>query len=178
MDRSLTAFPGLVRAQDSLVMRVAFVVGVVLSVTAAAAAAGAALAFSSFIVPALHGLPAHEAVQAKQHITLSVMPPAFWLVLVGTAVYATKLVVVDVITRGWRASPWLVLGAVFYVVGVVGVTLFGTMPLEAWLAGLDSSALPVDAWISYATAWAGFNNVRLLAALFASLFFVVAMVRR
>ena len=45
-------------------------------------------------------------------------------------------------------------------------------------ARLDSTALPADAWISYVTAWAGFNNLRLLAATLASAFFIVAMLRR
>ena len=53
-------------------------------------------------------------------------------------------------------------------IALVGATLGGTMPLNEWLHTLDSATLHSDAWLGYATAWGGFNNVRILGAAVAS----------
>lgn len=174
----LIAYSGLQGAQESVGMRVSFIAGVLVSAVTAAAAAGASIAISSLVMPAVHELPAEDAVRAMQYAALYVVPPAFSLAVVGTGAYAATLVGLDVATRGKRASVALVIGTLVYLLGVVGVTLFGHGPLDADLLSLDSAALPVDAWIGWATAWVGFNNLRILASAVSALCFVIAMLRR
>lgn len=178
MDRTLNPFRGLVAAQESIAMRVTFVLGVVVCAAAAAAVGGKALALSLFILPALHDVPDPEAVQAMQHIVDVAIPPAFLTVLLGTGLYALALVGLDYLARGRGLSPWLALGTATYVLGVVLVTLLGMAGLEVDLLALDSGSLHVDDWIRYATAWGGFNNLRILAASVSCGFFLVAMLRR
>lgn len=178
MTRTRFAPRGLVEAQETLVMRFGFVAGTVVSIAIAAATAGVALALSSFYIPALHDVPAEDAVRAMQQLTAHEIPPAIRLGLVASSAYVIAPVLIDLLTRGRRACGWLAVGAGFYVVGVIGVTVFGNMPLNDWLHSVDHSAVTVDGWLGYATAWAGFNNVRIVAATVSCLLFGVAALRR
>ena len=151
MERSLISLRGTAAGAGDLAGRLVFVLGILASVVLSAVSGGVALAFSAFILPALHAMPDPEAVEVMQQATREV-PASFVLVLLGTAVSPAVLVAADVIRRGWRACPWLAIGTVAYALGVVGATLGGTMPLNEWLHTLDSATLHSDAWLGYATA--------------------------
>lgn len=141
-------------------------------VTAALLAAlngGVFFAFSDFVMRALDRLGPTRATEAFNSINVTVLTPTFMTLLFGTALVAAGAAVMAF--RG-DASPWLATaGAAGYVVGCVGVTLFGNVPLNDALA----AAAPME-WRSFYPAWMLFNHARTIACVASSISFAVAAI--
>ena len=65
MERSLISLRGTAAGAGDLAGRLVFVLGILASVVLSAVSGGVALAFSAFILPALHAMPDPEAVEAN-----------------------------------------------------------------------------------------------------------------
>jgi uncharacterized membrane protein len=149
-------------------------IALVAAAISAGVSSGTTFAFSTFVMRALGELSVPDAVRAMQSINVFAINPPFLAVLIGTGLFAAVLSVMDVAGAGLGANRWLMAGAVVYVVGVVGVTNGGNVPLNDALAVLDPASLPADAWTAYARPWTWFNHLRTLAAAVASGLFIVA----
>ncbi|HEY5756244.1 MAG TPA: hypothetical protein VIU34_10485, partial [Steroidobacter sp.] len=80
--------------------------------------------FSNTIMRSLDRLPAAGAVAAMNSINAVILNPLFFLVFFGTALLCLALLV------GQLDSPWVVAGALFYLVGTLGVTMICNVPLN------------------------------------------------
>lgn len=131
-------------------------------------AGGVLFGFSAFIMRALDALAPADAVRAMQSINRFAVTPAFMTLLFGTALLALALVVVS-FTGDDAPQPLVLVACALYLVGVVGVTVAGNVPLNDTLALVDPSAGDVAArWSAFSDPWTTLNHVRTAAAVLAA----------
>ena len=130
---------------------------------------GALYAFSSFVMPALERLPASQAVAAMHSINVTAVRAPFTLAFSGTALVSLALAVVAIASLGESWAPWLLAGAVLYLVGVFGLTMGFHVPRNDALAKLAVDAPgTAQAWATYLSEWTAGNHVRTAAGLLAA----------
>lgn len=138
--------------------------------------AGVLFAFSSFVMPALKRLPPAQGIAAMQSINILAVTPAFMTALFGTAVACLGLVVWAVLSWGEQSAVLLLAGGVLYLVGAIGVTVAGNVPLNNELAALHAqSADAADRWNEYVTRWTAWNHLRVVAGLAAAAVLTIAL---
>jgi uncharacterized membrane protein len=139
-------------------------------------AAGAFLAFSTFVMTALGRLPDQEGLRAMQEINDAAPTPWFTLPLFGTALVCAVLVVIALRRTKETPAKYLLVGSALYLAGIV-VTIAYHIPKNDDLALVNSSSPgAADAWNDYRTTWTAWNHVRTLAFLGAAIVFTVALV--
>jgi uncharacterized membrane protein len=133
----------------------------------AAVGSGMMYVFSTGVMPGLGRLPQAEAMRAMQAINVAVINPLFLGVFMGTGLFLALLAGWNLI-GGAATNPWLVAGAVVYMLGVVLVTIGGNVRLNDALATMDPGTAPPCSWSQYAQPWLRWNHLRALAAALSS----------
>ena len=100
---------------------------------------GIFFAFTSFVMKALARVPSVEGIAAMQSINVMVLNPSFLGALMGTA--AISLLVAVLVVKWWEtpSAPWLVAGALLYLVGTFLLTSLGNVPLNNQLAAVQAN---------------------------------------
>ncbi len=143
-----------------------------------ALSAGAFFAFSSFVMQALGRLAPGAGVAAMQAINVTAVTPAFMTVLFAPGVACLALIVVGLANAGEPYAPWLLAGAVAYLVGTVVLTIAYHVPRNDTLAALRAGSPEAEAyWPRYLSQWTAANHVRAAAGLVAAAALVVAALR-
>jgi uncharacterized membrane protein len=134
-----------------------------------ALAAGVFYAFSAFVMAGLDRRAPRTAVAAMQGINREAPRPPLMLVLFGTAALCLAVAVAALVERDGLRS-WLALaGAAVYLVGVVGVTMFGNVPLNERIALVDPDGPAVaEEWRRFDRPWRTWNHLRTLSGLAAT----------
>jgi len=141
-------------------------------------AAGVFFAFSSFVMSGLGRLPAGQGIAAMQSINITAVRPLFMIALFGTAAATLPLLVIGIRYRDQRPGLLLVLGAVLYLVGAIGLTVVYHVPHNDALALLDPNGPGAAAeWHDYLVGWTRWNHVRTLSSLGAAAAFTAALLR-
>lgn len=122
--------------------------------------AGIFFAFSTFILLALDRLPPADAAAAMRAINVTVINPLFFAAFFGAAGLAVAA------AFHWE-QPTVLAGAACYLLGTIGVTIAGNVPLNERLA-----RGAVD-WSGYRRPWGFWNHVRTAAALAAAVLFLI-----
>ena len=129
-------------------------------------AGGVLLGFSAFVMRALDALAPADAIRAMQSINRFAVTPLFMALLFGTALAALVLAGLS-LADGPR--PLVPTGCALYLVGVIGVTVAGNVPLNDTLAAVDPAAGDAAAsWAAFADPWTVLNHVRTAAAVLAA----------
>ena len=163
-------------------MSVLITTAVAAAILGSAMVGGIFFAFSNFVMKALARLPSSEGVAAMQSINVVVLNRWFLGVFSGTA--AISLILAGIAITGWQqpASPWLLGGALSYVVGTWLVTIAtatarGNVPLNKRLAEVEAGEpSAAQVWSGYLERWTTLNSGRALAALVSALLFVSALI--
>ncbi|CAN7403417.1 DUF1772 domain-containing protein [Rhizobium sp. LjRoot254] len=146
------------------------------SVLGSGIVAGVFFAFSSFVMAALARLPANQGIAAMQSINITVINPLFMLILFGTGLLGAALAVGVYLAWPQPRGLLLVAGAVIYIVGVLGVTMAGNVPLNDALAATNpQSAESASWWAGYLKDWTTWNHVRTIASALSMLLFLLAL---
>lgn len=139
-------------------------------------AAGVFFAFSTFVMPALHRLPAAQGIAAMHAINRLALTPAFMTALFGTALACAGLSVYAVAHWGDRTAAYTLAGCTLYLVGTIGLTIAYHVPLNDTLATVHPHAADAARrWNSYVTGWSALNHVRAATALGAAGLLTVAL---
>ncbi len=142
----------------------------------AALMAGTFFTFSTFVMPALNRLEAPRAIEAMQHINVTVMNPLTMGVFFGTAISSLALIVVACITPLSATDRTMLLTAsLLYVLGTFVLTAAGNVPLNDHLAKQDPhdpNAVPT--WAAYQRPWTRLNHIRTTAPLASLLILLMA----
>lgn len=137
--------------------------------------AGVFFAFSAFVMAGLRRLPPAEGTAAMQSINITAVRPAFMTLFVGTAALCVVLGVRAATTWGDRTAVLLLVGALLYLVGCLGLTGGYHVPRNDALATLDPhGAGTATEWAEYLADWTRWNHVRTAASLGASTAFLLA----
>ena len=149
---------------------------VVSAMLGAAIVGGIFFAFSNFVMKALAQLPAREGIAAMQSINVVVLNRGFLATFAGTTLLCVLLAGVALARWSAPASPWLLAGAVSYVVGSWLVTVGGNVPLNQQLASLasDDDAAP-QMWAHYLKRWTRLNTQRAGASICSALLLSLAL---
>jgi uncharacterized membrane protein len=140
--------------------------------------AGVFFAFSTFVMPALARLQPAQGIVAMQSINITAINPLFMLALLGTAVACLFIVISALL--GWHQSGtiYLAIGSLLYLVGTILVTILGNVPLNYALSIVDpNSTEGATLWARFLTEWTFWNHVRTLAALAASVTFILSLTK-
>ena len=153
-------------------MSTPLVVLTVATAVGSAAVGGVFFAFSTFVTAALRRLPPAQGVAAMQSINVTAPMPPLMLLMFGTALACVALIVVAVVDP----SPWLLAGAVVYLLGDIAVTIASNVPRNDELAALDpDSAEAAARWPSWVREWLAGNHVRTVAGLAAAAALAIAV---
>ena len=134
-------------------------------------------AFSSFIMKALARMPTEEGIAAMQSINIVVINASFLGAFIGTAVISLMLAVLAIKGWGMPSAPWLLAGALLYLLGTFLVTALGNVPLNEELAAVsatDSSAVAV--WEHFLDHWTTLNTLRTTASVTAALSLTIGLI--
>ncbi|WP_416674400.1 anthrone oxygenase family protein [Egbenema bharatensis] len=137
--------------------------------------AGVFFAFSTFVMKALAQQQSAQGIAAMQSINITVINPWFMAAFLGTGVVCLVLMVSSLLRWQQPGTVYLLVGALFYLMGCFGVTMVFNVPLNDALAVANpDSPEGADLWARYLTDWTFWNHVRTIAAFIAAALFTMA----
>ena len=152
---------------------------IVFAAIGCALSAGIFFAFSTFVMQALAQQPAAPGIATMQSINITVINPWFMVAFFGPAVAGLILTISAL--RQWDqpgALYWL-LGSLLYLIGTIGVTVMGNIPLNDALSIVSpGSTEGTTLWAKYLTDWTVWNHVRTIAAFLAAALFTLSLCNR
>lgn len=150
----------------------AFTALLILAATGAGLIGGLFFAFSNFIMQALGELPEVQGAAAMRAINRTVLNPLFFVAFFGTGVLCLLVAILSLA----EDLSWLVpVGAALYLLGSIGVTIVGNVPLNERLARAQEDAAIRSEWRHYLVVWTRWNHVRTVASLAAAALFAAAL---
>ena len=159
-------------------MNIVFTAIVVLALLGSALIGGVFFAFSSFVMKALARIPSSEGIAAMQSINIVVLNRSFLGAFMGTVVLS--LLVAGLAFKAWGtpSAPYLLAGALLYLVGTFLVTGLGNVPLNNQLAAVSATDhAATGVWDHYLNRWTLLNSVRTVAAMAAALLFTLGLMQ-
>ena len=149
---------------------------ILVAAIASATTAGIFFAFSTFVMQALAQQPPGQGIATMQSINITVINPWFMATFFGPA--AAGLVLTISALRHWEqpgAVYWLA-GSLLYLIGTIGVTIAGNIPLNDALAAVSPDSVEgTTLWAKYLTDWTVWNHIRTIAACLAAALFAVSL---
>ena len=136
---------------------------------------GVFFAFSTFVLPGLRRLPPAGGIAAMQQVNVTAVRPGLMSALFGTAALCLVLAIWAGASGEIRRNPALLIGALLYLVGAVGVTAAYNVPLNNALAALPATPAGAAGWADFLRGWAVGNHVRTVTCLGAAAAFLVAL---
>jgi uncharacterized membrane protein len=125
--------------------------------------AGLFFAFSTAVMPGLRHLTPAAGAAAMQQINRAILNPLFFVVFLGTALLSLLLVIGAPLSGG-PGTVWIVIGALLYLVGSLGLTMGVNVPMNNRLdAANPLTDEGASIWAGYLSRWTVWNHVRALA---------------
>jgi uncharacterized membrane protein len=138
--------------------------------------AGIFFAFSSFVMAALARIQAPQGIAAMQSINITVINPLFMTAFLGTGVVCFFLAIAALFKWHQPSAGYVLIGSLLYMIGTVGVTIVGNVPLNDELAKVDPNSIDgANRWANYLANWTVWNHVRTIAALAAAASLTIAV---
>jgi uncharacterized membrane protein len=138
--------------------------------------AGVFFAFSTFVMKALAQQPPAQGIATMQSINITVINPWFMTAFLGTSVVCLILVIFLLLRWQQPDKAYLLVSALFYLIGCFGVTMVFNVPLNDALAAANpNSTEGANLWARYLTNWAFWNHVRTIAAFISAALFTMAL---
>ncbi len=139
--------------------------------------AGLFFAWTVSVIPGLKNVSDQNYIESMQSINKAILNPAFFIVFFG-AVFALIGSSYFQYQEKMDAGFWLILAAcVLYVLGTIGVTMFGNVPLNDALDLVQLNLLSVEEMkttrMDYESRWNFFNGIR---TFFAVVSFVLLLI--
>ena len=154
-----------------------------ITATTTALMGGLFYAFSWAVMPGLKRLPDAAYIAAMQSINRAIQNPVFLAAFLGTALLLPFSTYLEY-SRLKPISPrfWLLLAAsALYILGVLGVTVGGNVPLNEALDTFDVQAASASDVTSHRRAfevlWSQFHTVRTVASFLTIILVVAACLR-
>ena len=149
---------------------------ILLATVGSAVTGGIFFAFSTFVMQALANQPTSQGIATMQSINITVINPWFMAAFFAPAV-AGVLLSVSLLFQ-WQPSiaAYLLTASLLYLIGTIGVTVAGNIPLNDALAIVTPTSIKASTlWSKYLTDWTFWNHVRTAAALLAAILFTLAI---
>jgi len=131
-------------------------------------ASGALFAFSAFVMGALDRLAPEHGLLAMQSINSRPITPAFMTALFAPAALCVAVAIGD-------GSALAIAGAALYLLGPIGTTIAGNVPLNDALASVDPADPQAERlWRDYSRRWTTLNHLRVALGIAAAALLVAA----
>lgn len=152
----------------------------ILTGTTTALVAGLFFAWSYSVTPGLAKLPDAAYIAAIQSMNRAIQNPLFFACFFGAAVLLPLSTYLHYGTTN-QAVFWLLLSStILYLLGVMGITIFGNVPLNESLDAFDlqsSSEEEIAAQRSqFEASWNRLNHIRTVTSILALVFFIMACI--
>ena len=139
--------------------------------------AGVWFTFSAFVMPALDRLLPAQGIAAMQSINRLAVTPPLMTAMFGAALACLGLVVWALLSLDSTGAPWVLAGAVVYLLGTIVVTIAGNVPLNERLAAADpAEPAAAEEWSRYVSRWTAWNHLRGVTSLAAAALLTIALV--
>lgn len=116
------------------------------------------------VIPGLKGVGDRNYIETMQSINMKIVNPAFVVVFMGTPLVLAASAIAEWRAGNERRATVLAAATIAYVVGVLGVTAGGNIPLNNALDAFDidaaTDAAARDRRTSYEGPWNRWHNVR------------------
>ena len=138
--------------------------------------AGLFFAFSVSVMGGLARLPREAGMAAMNAINVVIQNPVFFLAFFGTALLCLVLGIASLVRLGEAGGPYIFVGSLLYLVGVMVVTIVFNVPLNDALAAADPASAEGSAlWDRYLSTWTAWNHLRVVAPLGSLACFILAL---
>lgn len=130
--------------------------------------------FSSFVMKALGRIPAEQGIASMNSINAVVINPSFMLPFLGTALVCLLLAAGSYFWWDHTSGKLVLIAALLYLIGSVGLTAVLHQPMNLKLAALQ----PTEAlafWPRYLETWTLWNHVRTAASLLSTAMFIATL---
>jgi len=149
-----------------------------LSIITSSLIAGLFYAYTCSVNPGLHQLPDDQYIAAMQAINIAIQNGLFFISFFG-AMFFLPLSAYMAFSRPFtRRFQLLFVAAVVYIIGVLGVTIFGNIPLNEALAVFDmrsaTAAEITHQRVQFEGPWNAFHAIRTTCAVLAEVLVVFA----
>lgn len=149
---------------------------ILLAALGSALMAGMFFTFSNFVMKALAQLDTPNGIAAMQRINVVIINPLFFIIFMGTALLSIGFLVSLVWRDALANENYLIAANLFYLLGVMGVTMTRNVPMNNALEAVDaSSEAASQLWNRYLVDWIRWNHVRSVASFLATLCFILAL---
>jgi uncharacterized membrane protein len=131
-------------------------------------ASGALFAVSAFVMGALDRLAPEHGLLAMQSINRRAVTPAFMTALFAPAALCVAVAIGD-------GAAVAIAGAALYLLGPIGTTIAGNVPLNDALARIDPGDPQAERlWRDYSRRWTALNHLRTALGIAAAALLVAA----
>lgn len=131
----------------------------IVAVVGSGVVTGLLFAFSNFVLQALAELPSEHGMRAMQRINETIINPIFLTLFLGTPIACVLIIVFALANLGAAGHLPLMLGAVIYLIGPLGITVLRNVPLNNKLADAPLSDAETH-WPEYRREWQFWNHIR------------------
>ncbi|MGB6016532.1 MAG: anthrone oxygenase family protein [Nodosilinea sp.] len=114
-----------------------------------------------------------------QSINITVINPWFMAAFFGPAVVGLAVAIAALSQWHQPGALYWLIGTLLYLIGTIGVTIAGNIPLNDALAAVKpDSAAGATLWARYLTDWTFWNHIRTIAAVLAAVLFTLSFFHR
>lgn len=147
-----------------------------LAVITTAMSAGLFYAWTISVVPGLKNIPTKSYLEALQSMNRAILNPGFFVIFFGSLVLMILSVYFQFRVQ-INLTFWLIVaGSIFYLIGTVGVTIFGNVPLNETLDGANINVLnPDDLENLRASIESKWNRLNIVRTIFSVLAFIILL---
>lgn len=139
---------------------------------------GVYLAFTTMVMPALHGAGTAEAVATMQRVNVAAVRAPFMIVFFGSAATAVAAAIAQVASGHLTSLGALRLIGAGLAVGAFAITVAVNVPLnDALAATTPGTAEAATTWARFEGSWGTANLVRGLASIAATAALVASLPR-
>lgn len=136
--------------------------------------AGLFYAWSVSVIPGTQNVMDTVYLETMQSINRAILNPAFYLIFFGSLLFLSGASIYEF--HSSKLTFWLLLSAsIFYLIGTVGITALGNVPLNDQLNVLDLATMNVDKMTEFRNFYEiNWNRLHLIRTVFAMFSFLLS----
>lgn len=134
-------------------------------------------AFSEFVMSGLLRAKPTGGIEAMQHINRTVIKTQFVAGIILIGPLSVFFAVYGMMTFDGAARSSLLLAPIVYLPSVFLMTMFGNVPMNNNLDGLDHSDPDAEMyWWQYGRVWTRLNHIRTLGSIITAVIYIIASI--
>ncbi len=139
--------------------------------------AGVFQSFSDFVMKALGAAEPAGGIEVMQMINRKVFRSVFLVMLLGLVPVTLGFATYAYFNLSGPSQVWIMSGATIYAISVFFVTMFGNVPMNNRLDGMNYEMVEtVNYWRMYGKVWTNWNHVRTFGSATTAICFLLASI--